>query len=109
MIIKKILKYSLFICLFCFIGCLHEEMLEAKAEFQFTEVPIQNGKNLVFANLSKNAETFEWTFDNGVPNTSNQFNPGQVKYTTKGTHQIKLKVSNKDGSVSETIKSVIVN
>lgn len=102
------IKYIFTILMFFLTSCLEEQLLEAKADFQFTEVSVQDGKNVVFTNLSKNAEIFEWTFENGSPQTSTLFNPGQVKFTLVGTHQIKLKVSNKDGSTSETIKTVTI-
>ena len=103
----KILFRSFFVLLFA--SCLKEELLKAEANFQFTEIPITDGKKAVFSNLSKNADTFEWTFENGIPASSTKFSPGEVKFTIKGTHLITLKVANREGSVTQITKSITIN
>ena len=94
--------------IFSFFSCLTEEVLIAKADFIIEETITNAGKIATFTNLSTNGETFEWTFENGIPATATGFNPGQVRFTSAGTHTIKLKVANKDGSVSEIEKQITV-
>ncbi|HEX8575100.1 MAG TPA: PKD domain-containing protein [Flavobacterium sp.] len=94
--------------MFFLYSCLTEEVLVANADFLIEEIITSSGKTATFTNLSTNGEVFEWTFENGTPATSNQFNPGQVSFTVAGTHTIKLKVANKDGSVSEIEKQITV-
>lgn len=106
--LKNYLKYLLFVLLFTFLSCLKEEILIANADFLFEETITSSGKILTFTNLSTNGEQYEWTFENGTPATSIEFNPGQVSFTITGTQTIKLKVSNKDGSVSEIEKQIEV-
>jgi hypothetical protein len=43
----KILFTSFFVLLFA--SCLKEELLKAEANFQFTEIPITDGKKVVFS------------------------------------------------------------
>lgn len=106
--LKNYPKYLLFLMLFTFLSCLKEEILIANADFLFEETITSSGKLVTFTNLSTNGEQYEWTFENGTPATSTEFNPGQVSFTIAGTHTIKLKVSNKDGSVSEIEKQIEV-
>ena len=101
-------KYLLLFCFALFFSCLKEELLESKADFSFSETSILNGKKVTFQNLSTNAEQFTWTFENGTPANSNKFNPGEVIFSTVGTHKIKLVVNNKDGSKSEIEKEITV-
>ena len=96
--------------IFSFFSCFKEEILEAKADFSFE--PIGTNSNspafFVFNNKSTGGETYEWTFEGAQPLTATSFNPGQVKYSLAGTFNVKLKVSNKDGSVSEITKTITV-
>ncbi len=106
--VKNYYKYLIGLLLFCLFGCLTEEILVANADFTIEETTTSSGKIATFTNLSTNGEIFEWTFENGTPATSNDFNPGQVRFTSAGKHTIKLKVANKDGSVSEIEKQITV-
>lgn len=107
---RNALKIILAFCLaLLFTSCLKEELVKAEANFTFTEITVADGKKLVFANLSKNADTFEWIFQNGTLATSTKFSPGEAKFTVKGTHLITLKVANREGSVAEMTKSVTIN
>jgi PKD repeat protein len=106
--LKNYYKYLLGLLLFFLYSCLKEEVLVANADFLIEETTTGSGKTATFTNLSTNGEVFEWTFENGTPATSNQFNPGQVSFTVAGTHTVKLKVSNKDGSISEIEKQITV-
>lgn len=104
------IKYILFLLVFCCISCFKEELLIASADFAM--IPLANNINtpafFTVDNKSNGGEFFEWTFEGGLPASSTKFNPGQVKYTQAGTFTVKLKVSNKDGSVSEVTKNLII-
>ncbi len=105
------IKYLFIIAVvFSFFGCFKEEVLEAKADFSFDSIGNNTNSPAFFAfnNKSTGGETFEWTFEGAQPLTSTSFNPGQVKYSLAGTFNVKLKVSNKDGSVSEITKMITV-
>lgn len=106
--LKNYPNYLLFLILFAFLSCLKEEILIANADFLFEETITSSGKIVTFTNLSTNGEQYEWTFENGTPATSTEFNPGTVSFTVAGTQTIKLKVANKDGSVSEIEKQIEV-
>ncbi len=45
-------------------------------------------------NNSSGANTFNWTFEGGLPATSSEENPGEVSFATPGTHTIRLEISN---------------
>ena len=107
--LKKNYNFLFIFLLLLFTSCLEEEMLVANADFVFEETITSSGKIATITNLSTGGEVFEWTFGNGKPSTSIDFNPGQISFTTPGTHSIKLKVSNKDGSVSEMEKEITVD
>lgn len=108
---RKIKAYKILLvalALLSLAGCLHEQMLEAHADFTY-EVVDQDFSAPVLVNItnmSTGGETFEWTFEGGQPATSTKFNPGQIGYASGGTYTVKLKISNKDGSVSEMEKKL---
>ena len=92
-----------------FFSCLKEDILTVKSEFTFTETNLLDGKKLSFNNTSQNGDTFKWTFQNGLPATSDKFNPGDVIFKTAGLHTIKLEVKNRDGSSDIIEKQVDVS
>lgn len=52
---------------------------------------------ITFSDLSDCAETYEWTFENGTPSTSNDQNPPEVTFTESGPHDVTLIVTNSVG------------
>ena len=46
------------------------------------------------------ALTYAWTFDGGIPATSNAANPGPVSFSTVGIHAITLAVTNECGTTT---------
>jgi len=53
------------------------------------------GQPFVFTDLSSGpATSWSWTFENGTPATSNQMNPSGIVYSTAGSHDVKLVISN---------------
>ncbi len=53
-----------------------------------------------FTNLSKGFEKLEWTFEGGIPATSDQPNPA-VSFENGGSHKVSLKISNSRNSFSK--------
>ncbi|WP_237275722.1 PKD domain-containing protein [Tenacibaculum ovolyticum] len=47
-------------------------------------------------NTTVGATTYDWFFEGGVPSTSTKQHPEDIVFTTPGTHNIRLKVSNGD-------------
>jgi PKD repeat protein len=67
------------------------------ANFEAEKTEILENESVYFNNLSENADTWEWYFEGGTPETSNEQNPN-ITYKTKGEFDVKLTVSNSDGS-----------
>lgn len=60
------------------------------------------GTSVTFTDESfNNVETRSWEFPGGIPATSNDASP-EVIYNTPGVYQVKLTVSNPNGSLTET-------
>jgi len=100
----KIYSYLL-ITLFSFLllSCEKEEMIPVKADFGITvvnndyTVPVK----VEIENKTTGADTYQWTFEGAVVETSTDKNPAPAYYNTPGTYKITLKASNKDGSKDE--------
>ena len=45
-------------------------------------------------NKSKGGSQYEWTFEGGIPSTSNQQHPGTITFADGGEHKIRLRVFN---------------
>ncbi|MEN1784290.1 MAG: PKD domain-containing protein [Bacteroidota bacterium] len=58
-------------------------------------------------NNTTGAESYEWTFEGGIPETSNQEQPGNVVFAEPGLHKIKLIVGN-GGETQELQKTITV-
>lgn len=56
-------------------------------------------------NKSKGGSQYEWTFEDGIPSTSNQQHPGTITFTDGGEHKIHLKVFN--GSKYEELTKIL--
>jgi PKD repeat protein len=67
------------------------------ADFSADKTNINIGESVVFTNLSENATTYEWYFEGGMPETSTEQNP-TVLYETQGIFDVKLTVTNSEGS-----------
>ena len=63
--------------------------------FDFT-IPINDISPVqaVVTNTTVGGSTYQWTFENGNPATSDLQHPGPVIFTTEGEHKITLQVSN---------------
>lgn len=57
---------------------------------------------VVLTNNTTGAETYHWTFEGGIPQTSNEQNPTNVVFNEPGEHLITLEVSNGLETYQET-------
>jgi PKD repeat protein len=76
----------------------------------FVGIPqnIQKGEIVAFTDLSSPLFTSRiWTFENGIPATSTEQNPG-IKYETPGEHDVVLEVSYPDSTMTTTKFDYIV-
>ena len=95
--------YSILLIACLFFTCTKEVVVPVTAEFEIEIVnndysaPVQ----VVIFNKSKEADTYQWTFEGGTPSSSTSRNPGSIIYETEGEYSIKLYASNKDDSEDE--------
>lgn len=61
-----------------------------------------------FVNNCQNAETYHWTFEGGVPASSDSYDPGIIIYENPGYFSIKLVVTNEVGADS-IVRHITVN
>lgn len=72
------------------------------ANFSASSTTIQVGGTITFTDISENEPTsWAWTFTGGTPSTSTD-NNAQVTYSTEGTYDVVLTVSNEIGNDTET-------
>lgn len=102
---------TLFFILAALVGCVKEVALPVTADFDY-----QSPNNsftipatVTFNNTSTGGETFLWTFQGGEPSTSTKKTPGEVIYKTAGTFNVRLEVSNFDGSQRVIEKKVTID
>ena len=57
--------------------------------------------------ISTNAVTYQWTFEGGLPASSNLANPGAISYNTPGTYTTTLVVTNSCGPTTKTTTVVV--
>lgn len=86
----------------CFLfSCSREEKVPVTADFTIDvlendySVPVQ----LKVTNLTLGADTYNWSFNGGVPPKSAMKNPGIITYSNSGDYTIKLEATNRDGSL----------
>lgn len=71
------------------------------ADFQTEQALVETGSKIQFQDQSKNgASAWNWTFEGGNPETSNEQNP-QVTYSSPGSFDVRLIVSN--GATQDTL------
>ena len=105
---------SIFLLAFIFNSCKKnsdpqpEEIPDVKAAFTSDTQEVFEGEQVSFQNESTGDPTeFRWTFDGGIPGTSNDKNP-VVTYNDEGSYDVKLVASNTSKSDS-IIKSNYIN
>lgn len=73
------------------------------ADFTANTTTVSAGGNVTFTDQSiYNPTTWTWTFNGGTPSSYSGQAPGAVQYNTPGTYDVKLVVSNTNGSDSIT-------
>lgn len=70
----------------------------------YTTIPV--GGNVNFTDISQNGPftSYAWTFEGGVPNTSNEETPFPVAYTEVGTYRVELRVEDEEGVQDDEVK-----
>ncbi|MCX7862084.1 MAG: PKD domain-containing protein [Bacteroidales bacterium] len=78
------------------------------ADFVANSVNILAGQTVNFTDLSINSPTsWQWTFYGATPSSSTQQHPTNILYSTPGTYDVKLTVSNAYGSHTITKQGYI--
>lgn len=76
--------------------------------FSASQDTICAGSSINFTDQSTNNPTsWSWTFTGGTPNSSTQQNPTGITYSASGSYDVKLVVTNANGSDSLTLNSLI--
>jgi PKD repeat protein len=66
---------------------------EAKADFFTKEEKIYATQKIEFFDNSRNANTWEWTFEGGNPAASNEKNPPLIAFDEAGIHKVSLTIN----------------
>ncbi len=75
------------------------------ADFMADDVLITEGTTVTFTELSGNtADSWSWTFEGGIPATSTDESP-VVTYSTPGTYDVTLEISNLAGASDTELKT----
>ncbi|MDR2817006.1 MAG: PKD domain protein [Proteiniphilum sp.] len=107
---RRIAVYRAVVILFlCSAGvsCLKETPLPLNVDFGF-ELKDENRTSPVTVevkNLSTGTDFYEWTFEGGIPDRSDEKNPEAVRFVTPGEHLIRLRAWN---VVEESVKEIAV-
>ncbi|MDP2542096.1 PKD domain-containing protein [Tenacibaculum discolor] len=91
-------------------ACVNEVALPVTVDFS-TEIVNQDYTvpvKVKITNDTEGADTYNWTFEGGEPNSSSSRNPGVITYNTEGEYLITLEASNRDGSVDVKTQKVTV-
>ena len=79
-----------------------------EANFEANETIIPSDCVIDFFDLSQGyPHSWSWTFEGGMPATSNLQNPEGIVYENEGTYAVTLSVTNPDGSDTKTISAYI--
>ena len=75
-----------------------------------TQKMICVGESVDFEESAYNGDvdSYAWTFEGGNPNTSTSANPNNITYSTAGTYDVSLQVSNAVGSNTKTANDMII-
>lgn len=78
-------------------------LLPPVANFTVNSTTVTAGGRLTFTNQSTyNPTSWVWSFPGGTPSTYNGQTPPQITYSTAGTYNVSLTVSNNNGADTET-------
>ncbi len=81
------------------------------ANFEANHTTIPVGTTIAFTNLSQNGPftSYAWSFEGGLPPTSNEEVPPSIAYTEIGTYQVELRVETEAGLQDEEIRTNYIN
>lgn len=78
------------------------------ANFSASRTSIYAGESIQLTDMSFNADTYSWTFDGGIPSSSDVANPPAVTFNTPGTHEVKLVINKGTGNEREKAINIVV-
>ena len=85
----------------------NKETILPIARFNASKTTVDPGQIVDFSDISSgNPTQWQWSFENGLPATSDEQNP-QVTYNTSGIYNVSLTVTNSDGSNTLTKSNLI--
>ncbi|KAF2518232.1 T9SS type A sorting domain-containing protein, partial [Flavobacterium zhairuonense] len=90
---------------FTFVDCLPENVAPV-ANFTPTTAAVCEGQTVTYTSTSTNATSYSWSFPGGTPSTSTAANP-VVTYSTSGTYDASLTVTNSVGSDTKTVTGLV--
>ncbi|WP_343706298.1 PKD domain-containing protein [Flavobacterium sp.] len=90
---------------FTFIDCLPENTAPV-ANFTPATAAVCEGQTVAYTSTSTNATSYSWSFPGGTPSTSTAANP-VVTYSTSGTYDASLTVTNSVGSDTKTVTGLV--
>ena len=74
-------------------------LLAPTANFETSQTIIPLGCSIDFTSLSQGPpESYQWTFEGGMPYTSTEMNPTGIIYETEGNYDVQLTVTNNVGT-----------
>jgi len=77
------------------------------SSFYSSDTTLCPGMCTYFTDLSANALQYKWNFPGAVPDTSTAVNPPNICYSTPGTYDVQLIVSNTNGSDTMLITNYV--
>lgn len=93
----KMQNRNVLIFMFAFLvsSCLNETAVPIKSAFTIEASEDKTSPvTIQLKNESYGAEEYEWTFEGGIPSSSNERTPAKVVFTQAGEHKITLRVWN---------------
>lgn len=94
----RILNFFLFLAVL--FSCYEEDDIPLDANFGLTfqndDASVPTGVNLSYGN--KFAQSFQWTFEGGVPSSSTERDPGLIQYSLPGSYVVTLTVTDLGGN-----------
>ncbi len=104
-------KIALLIAITFFINaCYKESFVPIEGDFNALFVDADESVPVLIKidNKIKGADTYEWTFEGGMPSESSEFDPGEIAYDSAGTYTILLITQNQDGEKKEFKKTITI-
>lgn len=102
----KLYRYLLIAPLAAMAWACSEDDPLPKPTIDFSNVPVEVGVEVMFDNLTTNADHYEWRFGN-TGKTSTDVSP-KVTFDAPGTMQVVLKAFTKDNQVDSVVRTVTI-